>query len=249
MNEDKPTTPQQADGSGKKRHRPKKGTIIGEKAPAAALQVLRESRWEANGAVLATLLLHLWLPDRLNIGPTFLLTVLGIVILLPLIFLTPVARTAIWYWRRVLTIAVVALVSFANVFSLILLVDSLLHSDKDQGSFLILEAGKIWLINVLVFALWYWMFDRGGPSDRIEPEGVLPDFLFPQMTLPDNLAEKWWTPSFIDYLYVSFTNSTAFSPTDTQPLTRWAKILMLMQSLASLLTLAFVAARAVNILS
>ncbi len=123
-----------------------------------------------------------------------------------------------------------------------------MHSNKATGEQLILEAIKIWLINVLVFALWYWLFDRGGPGDRIWPWSRRPDFVFPQMQMSTELASEHWTPNFIDYLYLSFTNSTAFSPTDTLPMTSWAKVLMLVQALISLLTVAIVASRAVNIL-
>jgi hypothetical protein len=106
---------------------------------------------------------------------------------------------------------------------------------------------QIWFTNVLAFGLWYWEFDRGGPGSRSHVHHREPDFLFPQMANPD-AAPKDWCPSFIDYMYVTFTNATAFSPTDTMPLTQWAKLLMAVQSLASLLTVALVAARAVNIL-
>jgi uncharacterized membrane protein len=105
----------------------------------------------------------------------------------------------------------------------------------------------IWLTNVIIFGLWYWELDRGGPGARCAPVHREPDFLFPQMVNPGT-APKGWTPNFLDYLYVSFTNASAFSPTDTMPLTEMSKILMLVQSLASLLIVALVAARAVNIL-
>jgi len=98
-----------------------------------------------------------------------------------------------------------------------------------------------------VFALWYWELDRGGPDARRRPRHRQPDFLFPQMVTPACAGPRW-APGFVDYLYVSFTNATAFSPTDTMPLTPWAKMLLLLQALASLLTVALVAARAVNIL-
>jgi hypothetical protein len=107
---------------------------------------------------------------------------------------------------------------------------------------------QIWLTNVIVFGLWYWDLDRGGPIERRRIHHRQPDFLFPQMVTPGAAPEPW-CPHFVDYLYVSFTNATAFSPTDTMPLTAWAKLLMMVQSLASLLTVVLVAARAVNILS
>jgi hypothetical protein len=105
----------------------------------------------------------------------------------------------------------------------------------------------IWLTNVIVFGLWYWDLDRGGPATRLHENHRRPDFLFPQMSTPGSGPN--WTPDFLDYLYTSFTNATAFSPTDTMPLTAWAKLLMMVQSLASLLTVALVVSRAVNILN
>jgi uncharacterized membrane protein len=112
---------------------------------------------------------------------------------------------------------------------------------------LLFAAAAIWGSNVVVFALWYWEFDRGGPVARAHAHRPNPDFLFPQMQTPE-LVSKDWEPTFFDYGYVSYTNATAFSPTDTMPLSRWAKLLMLMQSITSLATVALVVARAVNIL-
>ncbi len=146
----------------------------------------------------------------------------------------------------------IALVNAANVISLILLVHDLLQGKANGkaivGPQLLFSSLLIWLTNVLVFALWYWELDRGGPDERSHPDHRQPDFLFPQMATPQ-CTHATWSPSFMDYLYVSFTNATAFSPTDTMPLAPWAKALMLVQALASLLTIALVAARAVNILS
>jgi uncharacterized membrane protein len=99
---------------------------------------------------------------------------------------------------------------------------------------------------VIVYALWFWEFDRSGPVARAQATDRIPDFLFPQMS--DARLDPDWHPTFLDYLYVSYTNATAFSPTDTMPLSRWAKMLMLVQSLVSLVTVGLVAARAVNVL-
>jgi uncharacterized membrane protein len=112
---------------------------------------------------------------------------------------------------------------------------------------LLLTGASIWFTNVIVFGIWYWEFDRGGPVERAAATRPYPDFLFPQMTSPE-LAPPDWEPGFIDYLYVSFTNATAFSPTDVLPMTRWTKLTMLAQSAISVVTVALVIARAVNIL-
>jgi hypothetical protein len=113
----------------------------------------------------------------------------------------------------------------------------------------VLFAGAvIWLTNVFVFALWFWELDRGGPATRANARQIHPDFLFAQMTVPDLVAEDW-EPTFVDYLYLAFTNATAFSPTDTMPLTRGAKLAMMAQAAVSITVVALVIARAVNILS
>jgi len=138
--------------------------------------------------------------------------------------------------------------SLGNAVSAVRLVLGLLHGTLDvDAPSLLLSGGAIWLTNVLVFAFWYWELDRGGPADRAYAIAHHPDLLFPQMSAPE-LAPASWEPLFVDYLYVSFTNATAFSPTDVLPLARWAKLTMLLQSLVSLSTLALVIARAVNIL-
>jgi uncharacterized membrane protein len=111
---------------------------------------------------------------------------------------------------------------------------------------LLLIGGAIWLTNVIVFGMWYWNLDRGGPAARAQALKPYPDFLFPQMTVVD-LSPPDWQPEFFDYLYLSFTNAAAFSPTDTMPLARWAKLAMMLQSIVSLGTVVLVIARAVNI--
>ena len=103
------------------------------------------------------------------------------------------------------------------------------------------------MANIVIFSLWFWELDRGGPGARAEARKSVPDFLFPQMASPE-YGEKDWHPKYFDYFYVSVTNASAFSPTDTAPLSRWAKLLMLVQSLTSLVTVGLVIARAVNIL-
>jgi uncharacterized membrane protein len=138
------------------------------------------------------------------------------------------------------------MVAVANFVSLELLVHFLLKGGKANGHELILSSVVIWLTNVAVFALWFWQLDRGGPDRRARGEEATVDFQFPQMTEPETAAG--WRPTFVDYLYVSFTNSTAFSPTDTMPLTARAKLSMMAQAMISIITVLLVAARAVNIL-
>jgi uncharacterized membrane protein len=125
-------------------------------------------------------------------------------------------------------------------------VHHLVHGSVDGGQ-LLLAAGEVWATNVIVFALWYWELDGGGPPHRLAHPAAQRDFAFTQMTSPQ-LAEADWHPRFVDYLYLSFTNASSFGPTDTLPLTRWAKLLMLLQSAVSIVTLILVAARGVNML-
>jgi uncharacterized membrane protein len=206
-----------------------------------------ESRWPASVAVLAAALLYVTLPERYTIGPAWLLPVLELAMLVPLTVAVPTRHARETAAYRAASIAIVALVSAANVASLVLLVHSLLNGDQRAGADLIFAAMQIWLTNVIVFGLWYWELDRGGPSARCRASHREPDFLFPQMTTPA-AAPPNWAPRFLDYLYVAFTNATAFSPTDALPMTAWAKSLMAVQALTSLITVALVAGRAVNVL-
>lgn len=221
-----------------RRHRP-----VGEAKGRAD-----EPHWPASLAVLAALVLYITLPDKLVFGPKWLLPSLEVALLVPLTIASPRRHYEEGPKIRRASIALIGLVNVANVTSLVLLVEHLLRGGKAGGTQLILSALVIWFTNVLIFGLWYWELDRGGPGGRTHPQPGPPDFLFPQTSSP-SLAPPHWRPSFVDYLYVSLTNATAFSPTDTMPLTAMAKALMAAQSLASLITVALVAARAVNILN
>jgi uncharacterized membrane protein len=149
--------------------------------------------------------------------------------------------------RRRLALGSIAIVSAANAASIILLVHLLVNGAETTAPTLLRAALHMWVVNVLVFGLWYWQLDGGGPVDRPACAHTRRDFLFPQHTEPV-LADSGWQPQFLDYLYVSFTNAAAFSPTDTMPLSRWAKMLMLVQSAISLSLAVMVVARAVNAL-
>ncbi len=214
-----------------------------------------EALWPARLAVLATVLLYIALPEGLTLGIALKwgVTIVEAALLIPLAVAAPRMRPEARNWVRPASVALIAVVNLVNALSLVFLVDALLHGKSNLGHVrltgptLILAAIEIWLTNVIVFGLWYWELDRGGPGARRDVRHREPDFLFPQMVTPASTAGPW-SPDFVDYLYVAFTNATAFSPTDTMPLTPWAKGLMTVQSLISLLTLALVAARAVNIL-
>jgi uncharacterized membrane protein len=149
--------------------------------------------------------------------------------------------------RRRVALGLTAFVSLANIYSLAELTHHLLHHNVSNGRELIISGVLIWLTNLLIFALWFWEMDRGGPGRRAAGHDGAPDFLFPQMT-DDKIEPLAWRPMFIDYLYVSLTNNVAFSPTDTMPLTPIAKSVMGVQSIVSLLTIGLIVSRAVNIL-
>jgi uncharacterized membrane protein len=149
--------------------------------------------------------------------------------------------------RRILVLTVMAIISAANAASIVWLVHLLVNGAQTQASQLLRAGVHMWCLNVLVFALWFWELDSGGPRARFEAGPADRDFLFPQQQQPE-AAPEGWRPLFLDYLYLSYTNATAFSPTDAMPLSRWAKMLMLVESAASLLLAIMVVARAVNIL-
>lgn len=201
-----------------------------------------EPRWPAFVAMVADGLIHYALPDRLSVGPRWLLFAVIFVLLIPIVFTYHKRRHDI---TKILTFVALGVITVALVGSLGLLIQGLPHH-KDPPGTLLSSAGLLWLTNVLVFGLWYWKLDAGGPSGR-ERADAQSAFLFPQMTRPD-CTDPAWSPMFLDYLFIAFNTSTAFSPTDTSVLSRWAKILMMLQSVISLSVIALLAARAVNIL-
>ncbi|MBV9465572.1 MAG: hypothetical protein JO206_01715 [Solirubrobacterales bacterium] len=196
---------------------------------------------------MAAIALQLLLPDRLTAGPSWLLPALEAALLVGLVVATPRELEHEHLLRRRVALGLTALVSAANITSLALLTHELLHHGPPNGRELIVSGALIWLTNVIIFGLWYWETDRGGPGRRAAGHDAPPDFLFPQMQ-DDQIEPLDWRPGFIDYLYVSLTNATAFSPTDTMPLSVTAKSMMGLQSIVSLVTIGLVVSRAVNIL-
>ena len=203
--------------------------------------------WEPQLVVACAIALQLSLSEEVTVGPTWLLPSLEGALLIGLVIASPHPKARHSPFRRHVAIAMIGLVSAANAVSLILLSHKLLTGSKENGHALILSGISLWCTNVLLFALWYWEVDRGGPAARAQDAADYPDLMFPQMQNPQ-FAPEDWRPQLVDYLYVSLTNATAFSPTDTMPLTPVAKGLMGTQSLISLVTIGLVVARAVNIL-
>jgi hypothetical protein len=200
-------------------------------------------------ALLAVGGLRLALPDSLSVGPAWLLITVVAVLMIPTVW----ARyRGMDTTNKILGYVLTSIVTLDMVWSLCLLIAAL-PSHKEAPPDLLRSAGALWLANILVFASWYWRLDAGGPRER-ELRGVHTDgaFLFPQMTLNQQakreMGEQCWSPGFVDYLFLAFNTSTAFSPTDVPVLSRWAKLLMMVQALISFATVALLAARAVNIL-
>lgn len=208
-----------------------------------------EVRWASSSAVLAVVVIQLTLPRWLSVQPRALMPALEFALLVCLIAVNPhrIERRSRGY--RVLALLLTLMICGANAYSAVRLVDGLVTgTDHAAAGTLLLTGGAVWLTNIVIFALGYWELDRGGPAARAHGDRDVPDFLFVQMQNPE-LAPPHWEPAFLDYFYLSFTNSTAFSPTDVMPVTSVAKLLMLAQSAVSLITVVLVVARAVNILA
>ena len=207
-----------------------------------------EHRWPAALAVVSCLLLQISqagaaFPDLLK----GIILSIEFLLLIVLIAFNPKHINKASKEIRYLGLSLLVALTIGNSTCVWVLIQTLLFNDQGMSAVsLLLHGGTIWIINILIFALWFWELDRGGPAARANGKDAYPDFLFPQME-NENLAQPGWRPVFVDYLYLSFTNGTAFSPTDTDPLSAWAKILMALESAISLSTLAIIIARAVNV--
>jgi uncharacterized membrane protein len=203
--------------------------------------------WHVEIIMLLAIAMQLALPSKYVFGVRWLIPALEAVLIAVLAFTTPRQKVFSSFKRRASVVLLVAVTGLGNLYGLSQVASHLLRSGQVQdGRALILTAINIYLTNIIIFALLYWEMDAGGPGHRREADDSERDFLFPQTSVP---GQSRWHPTFIDYLYVSSTNATAFSPTDTMPLSRRAKMLMLLQAIVSLVVVALVAARAVNILS
>lgn len=207
-----------------------------------------EHRLPVAAIVAVAIVLQVGLPDRLTFHPTWLLPTFEVALLIGLVAANPYRIERESRALRTASLVLIAVVTIDNIWSAGKLVDGLLNSTLGSDAGPLLASGaSIYVTNVIVFALWYWELDRGGPVARLHGRSPYPDFLFPQMT-EVHLAPPGWAPTIVDFLYLSFTNATAFSPTDVLPLSRLAKALMAVQAAVSLGVVALVVARAVNIL-
>ncbi len=217
------------------RHRHPEGTRPGRGGRA---------RWAAAVALLIVGALYAVISGALTFGPRAFLLGLVAVLLVPLLSAHRQGRHRLARW---LGLGVVGLVTAAVVASVFLLISTPL-SGETPAPVLLQDAALLWVINVATFAVWYWEIDGGGPARRYREGHQSEDFLFPQMNLGDKTAHAW-SPGFLDYLFLAFNTSTAFSPTDTAVLSRRAKVLMMVQALLSLLILAVLVSRAINTLA
>jgi len=218
-----------------------------------------EPRLPAAGAVILAIGLYALLPSGLVLGPRFVVPALELLLFVPVLAANPRRMTRQSARLRRVAIALLLLIAATNAVALVLLVRQLVGGQATQGPSLILAAGQVWATNILMFALVYWEIDRGGPVMRTQADrDDLPpaDFRFPQDEDHDAIAEvaarssatSGWTPGFIDYLYCSITNSSAFSPTDTMPLSARAKALMATESVSALMLSVLVIAKGVSLL-
>ncbi|SCX20393.1 hypothetical protein [Mycolicibacterium fluoranthenivorans] len=207
-----------------------------------------ESRLPVLVAILLAVVLQRAVPDRYTVVPRWPLLAMELMLVVLLVAINPLRlsrRTTAARWG---SLALTAAITVDNTASAVMLDYWILRGDVSNDAAVLLgSGGAIFVTNILAFALWYWELDRGGPFARHAVEQPYPDFLFPQMTDPDK-AKPDWRPTFVDYMYVSFTNVVAFSPTDTMPLARWAKLMMTVQASVAMSTIALVIARAVNVL-
>ncbi|MFB6852387.1 hypothetical protein ACFCWV_07770 [Streptomyces sp. NPDC056341] len=209
-----------------------------------------EARWPMAGAVIAAAVLTLLLPDDLRLGPRWTLPLVEGLFLVVLIAGDPVRISRRSAAMRAVSIALVSVLACGAIWSTIRLVDDLMHggSETNSADALLQASGSVWVLTVLAFSLLYFELDSGGAAARAHSMSPTPALAFPQHLAPELNATQW-RPRYIDYLYLGFTNATAFSPTDVMPLAPWAKIVMAVQSIVSLLILGLVVARAVNVLA
>jgi hypothetical protein len=218
--------------------------------PAWRRRTKGEARWQVTLCVAVGIALQIAVPGRLVLlRPVWVLPALQGALLVVLITANPHRINRESRALRLLGLTLAGLLSFANAWSVERLVVGLVRgTEGNDAKSLLITGGAIWLTNVVVFALWYWEFDRGGPVARALATKPYPDFQFVQMVSPPEIVPPNWEPAFADYLYLAFTNAAAFSPTDVMPLSRWAKMAMTVQSVISIITVALVIARAVNVL-
>ncbi len=209
-----------------------------------------ERRWPAGLAVVSLAVLLALLPERVRLVPTWVPSALGIILLAPMLAVGLTRARHKWIRvERIVTLVFCVTTVAGTLANLAVLIAVMARGPRLVGGLqLFMSSIAVWTTNVLTFTLLYWHLDRGGPESRANDAGVRPDWLFPQRTAPAGDVPGGWQPMFVDYLFLGYTTATAFSTTDVVPLTARAKLLMMLESSISLLTIAVIAARAINIL-
>jgi hypothetical protein len=216
-----------------------------------------EARLPSAAVVVAAIGLYALLPEQLIVGPRLVIPILEAMLLIALVCVNPYRMTRETPWERAASLTLICLIAAANTVALVLLLRQLVTTGSSDAADLLLAAGQVWLTNVIVYGLAFWELDRGGPVARTRlPRYDLPlaDFRFPQDEDDDTVIEvkrgsskiNDWVPALVDYLYMSLTNSSAFSPTDTMPLSTRAKILMGIESTSALVISVVVIAKGVG---
>jgi hypothetical protein len=225
-------------------------TGAGEPDIAGQAPARGESRWPMALAVIAAIVLTVLLPDQLRAGPVWLLPSLAGLLLVALVVGDPGRISRRSSILRILSIGLVGVLALEALWTTYLLVDELIRGGNLTNSAdELLDAGAlVWVLNNIAFSLLYWELDGGGAAQRLFHPRRSPDIAFPQDLNP-HVAPDGWRPRFVDFLYLGFTNATAFSPTDAMPLAPWAKLTMAGQAVISLVILGLVVARAVNVFS
>ncbi len=209
-----------------------------------------ERRWPVAVTILVVVGLLALMPGRIQLFPVWLPYVMGIAILVPMALVGVTAAKA-WCIRaeRTVTILFFLLAGIGTLANLANLIQAMVYKSVEiSGLQLLTSSISVWVVNVLMFSLLYWQIDRGGPEGRINHAGMRPDWLFPQEAASTDNVPPGWSPVFVDYLFLSYSTATAFSTTDVMPLTSRAKMMMMLESTISLMTIVVVASRAINIL-
>jgi hypothetical protein len=225
-----------------------KNMMANGKEPAQLFRI--ERRWPVAIAVLVVILLVVLMPERVTLFPKWLPYIFGIALIVPMATVGLTAEKVRWLRvERTIMLLFIVVTGVGNLANLANLIGAIVRRSAEIGGEQLLTSSiAVWVTNVLTFSLLYWQIDRGGPEDRVSNAHKKPDWFFPQEGAPPEDVPPGWMSAFVDYLYLSYSTATAFSTTEVIPLTSRAKMLMMLESTTSLVTIVVVGARAINIL-
>jgi uncharacterized membrane protein len=209
-----------------------------------------EHRWPVAITILVVIGLLALLPGRIKLFPQWFPYAIGLVEIIPIVGVELTKGNRRWIrFERIVTLLFVLLIVVGTLVNLASLIQKMIQQSTEIGGLQLFASSiAVWTTNILAFSMLYWQIDSGGPEARMNHSGKRPDFLFSQQSAQAEVVPSDWRPDYVDYLYLAFTTATAFSPTDVLPMTSRSKLLMMLNSSISLLTLVVVAARAINIL-